>query len=105
MKVDLKSAQDAKALSDVASKAASAAQTKAESDAKAAVAKAESGTKAALDAKSASETELAAVKSALATANTELAKWKPTTITCVRGKTVKKVSAVNPMCPTGYEKK
>jgi phage gp45-like len=28
-----------------------------------------------------------------------------TTITCVKGKTSKKVSAVNPKCPTGYKKK
>ena len=26
-------------------------------------------------------------------------------ITCVKGKTIKKVSAVNPKCPTGYKKK
>lgn len=28
-----------------------------------------------------------------------------TSITCVKGKTIKKVSAVNPKCPTGYKKK
>jgi hypothetical protein len=26
-------------------------------------------------------------------------------ITCVKGKVVKKVTAVNPKCPTGYKKK
>ena len=26
-------------------------------------------------------------------------------ITCVKGKSTKKVSAVNPKCPTGYKKK
>lgn len=30
---------------------------------------------------------------------------KKTTITCVKGKLTKKVSAVNPKCPTGYKKK
>ena len=37
-------------------------------------------------------------------AGTEAAKRK-TTITCIRGKTVKKVSAVNPKCPKGYARK
>jgi len=30
---------------------------------------------------------------------------KSTTITCVKGKTIKKVTAVNPKCPAGYKKK
>jgi len=30
---------------------------------------------------------------------------KKTSITCVKGKTTKKVTAVNPKCPTGYRKK
>jgi hypothetical protein len=30
---------------------------------------------------------------------------KKTTISCVKGKTVKKVTAVKPKCPTGYKKK
>jgi hypothetical protein len=30
---------------------------------------------------------------------------KKATITCVKGKTSKKVTAVNPKCPTGYKKK
>jgi hypothetical protein len=30
---------------------------------------------------------------------------KKSTITCVKGKTSKKVTAVNPTCPTGYKKK
>jgi len=30
---------------------------------------------------------------------------KKTTITCVKGKVSKKVSAVNPKCPIGYKKK
>ena len=30
---------------------------------------------------------------------------KKTTITCVKGKTTKKVTGVNPKCPSGYKKK
>jgi len=30
---------------------------------------------------------------------------KKMTITCVKGKTTKKVSAVKPTCPAGYKKK
>jgi hypothetical protein len=30
---------------------------------------------------------------------------KATTITCIKGKTTKKVTAVNPTCPAGYKKK
>ena len=33
-----------------------------------------------------------------------LLKPKPTIIVCVKGTTVKKVSAINPVCPTGYKK-
>jgi hypothetical protein len=36
---------------------------------------------------------------------TKPAAAKKTTITCVKGKTSKKVIAVNPKCPTGYKKK
>jgi len=30
---------------------------------------------------------------------------KATTITCIKGKLTKKITAVNPKCPTGYKKK
>ncbi|MEY3893909.1 MAG: hypothetical protein RIR78_687, partial [Actinomycetota bacterium] len=30
---------------------------------------------------------------------------KKTSISCVKGKTTKKVTAVNPKCPIGYKKK
>ena len=36
---------------------------------------------------------------------TKAAAVKQTTITCIKGKTVKKITAVNPKCPTGYTKK
>ena len=51
--------------------------------------------------------ETAAAKSkakAEAKTSTE-ATSKKTTITCVKGKTVKKITAVKPVCPKGYKKK
>jgi hypothetical protein len=36
---------------------------------------------------------------------TKAAAAKKITITCVKGKTIKKVTAVNPKCPKGYKKK
>ena len=42
---------------------------------------------------------------AITTVPTVVATQKATTITCVKGKTTKKVTAVNPKCPTGYKKK
>lgn len=42
------------------------------------------------------------VKVSLTQAGSKQAK---VTVTCVKGKTTKKVSAVNPKCPTGYKKK
>jgi hypothetical protein len=38
-------------------------------------------------------------------ATTKPAAAKKTSITCVKGKTSKKVTAVNPACPKGYKKK
>ena len=40
-----------------------------------------------------------------AEAKTKAALSKKITITCVKGKTIKKVTAVNPKCPSGYKKK
>jgi hypothetical protein len=65
---------------------------KQEADAKA---KAEAEAKAAAELKAKQEAE-AATKATAA---------KKITITCVKGKTVKKVTAVKPKCPTGYKKK
>ena len=39
------------------------------------------------------------------TVTTKPALAKKTTITCVKDKVTKKVTAVNPKCPTGYKKK
>ena len=40
-----------------------------------------------------------------AAAEKAAAAMKKTTITCVKGKLTKKVTAVNPKCPAGYKKK
>jgi hypothetical protein len=42
---------------------------------------------------------------ATATATTKPVVAKKITITCVKGKTSKKVTAVKPKCPTGFKKK
>ncbi len=42
---------------------------------------------------------------AITTVPAVTATQKSTTITCVKGKTYKKVTAVNPKCPTGYKKR
>jgi hypothetical protein len=42
---------------------------------------------------------------ATATPAAKPAAAKKTTITCVKGKTSKKVTAVKPVCPSGYKKK
>jgi NADH-quinone oxidoreductase subunit M len=49
------------------------------------------------------EAALAPTPSPVATVKPAAA--KKATITCVKGKTSKKVTAVNPKCPTGYKKK
>jgi hypothetical protein len=49
--------------------------------------------------------KLSQVASAPAPSATQKPVAKKTTITCVKGKTVKKVTAVAPKCPAGYKKK
>jgi hypothetical protein len=41
----------------------------------------------------------------MASANAAPVAAKKTSITCVKGKTIKKVTAVNPTCPKGFKKK
>ena len=48
--------------------------------------------------------ELKAQQEAEAKAKSDAAR-KKSTITCIKGKTVKKVTAVNPKCPSGYKRK
>jgi hypothetical protein len=96
---DLKAKQeaDAKAAAD---KAAADLKTKQEADAKVAAEKAAAD----LKAKKAAEAKAAAAK-ILAAAKAKAAAAKKTTITCVKGKLIKKVTAVKPVCPKGYKKK
>ena len=96
---DLKAKQeaDAKAAAD---KAAADLKTKQEAEAKVAAEKAAAD----LKAKKAAEAKAAAAK-ILAAAKAKAAAAKKTTITCVKGKLTKKVTAVKPVCPKGYKKK
>jgi hypothetical protein len=87
---ELKSKQEAEA------KAAAELKAKQEAEAKAA---AEFKAKQEAEAKAAAELKAKQEAAALAAAN------KKITITCVKGKTVKKLTAVKPKCPKGFKKK
>jgi acetyl/propionyl-CoA carboxylase alpha subunit len=80
-----------------AARVAAELKVKQEAEAKAA---AELKTRQEADAKAAAD-QLAVEKLAASKA----ASLKKTTITCVKGKLTKKVTATNPKCPTGYKKK
>jgi hypothetical protein len=58
-----------------------------------------------LKAKFEAEAKAAAELKAKQEADAKAATLKKTTITCVKGKLTKKVTAVKPKCPTGYKKK
>jgi hypothetical protein len=89
----IKQEAEAKAIADKAAADKAAADLKMKEEAQAAA------DKLLADAKIAAAKILAAAKAkAAATA-------KKTTITCIRGKLTKKVTAVNPKCPSGYKKK
>jgi hypothetical protein len=81
---------------------AAAAEAKAAADLKAKQ-EAEAAAKAALELKAKQEAEAKAIADKLAAA--KAAALKKTTITCLKGKSVKKVTAVKPVCPKGYKKK
>jgi len=78
-----------------------AAEAKAEAEAKA-KAEAEAKAKAEAEAKAKAEAEIRAKQETEAKL---AAQKKKITITCVKGKLTKKVTAVNPKCPKGYKKK
>ena len=80
----------------------SESQIKAEAEAKAKT-EAEAKAKAEAEAKAKAEAEAKAKAEAEAKAKAEVSKKK--TITCVKGKLTKKVTAINPKCPKGYKKK
>ena len=58
-----------------------------------------------LKAKQEAEAKAAAELKAKQEADAKAAALKKTTITCVKGKLTKKVSAVKPKCPSGYKVK
>jgi hypothetical protein len=93
-----KAAADLKAAADKAAAELKAVAEKAAADLKAAADKA-AAEKVLTDAKASAAKILAAAKAKAAAA------LKKTTITCVKGKLTKKVTAVKPVCPKGYTKK
>ena len=93
-----KAAADLKAAADKAAAELKAVAEKAAADLKAAADKA-AAEKALADAKASAAKILADAKAKAAAA------LKKTTITCVKGKLTKKVTAVKPVCPKGYTKK
>jgi hypothetical protein len=97
LEAEAKAAAELKAKQEAYAKAAAELKAKQEADAKAA---AELKAKEEADAKAAAD-QLAAEKLAA----TKAASLKKTTITCLKGKLTKKVTAINPKCPTGYKKK
>ena len=68
-------------------------------------AKAEAKAAAELKAKQEAEAKAAAELKAKQEAEAKAAALKKTTITCLKGKLVKKVTGVKPVCPKGYRKK
>jgi M6 family metalloprotease-like protein len=102
---DIKAKQeaDAKAAAD---KAAADIKAKQEAELKAAADKAAAELKAKqeADAKAAADKAAAELK-AKQEADAKAAATKKKTITCVKGKLTKKVTAVKPVCPKGYKKK
>jgi hypothetical protein len=66
---------------------------------------AEANAAAELKAKQEADTKAAADLKAKQEADAKAAALKKTTITCLKGKLVKKVTAVKPVCPKGYKKK
>lgn len=93
-----------KAAAEAAAKAAAEAKAKAEAEAKA---KAEADAKARAEAaaKAQAEAEAKAKADAAALAAQIQASLKKTTITCAKGKLLKKVTGTNPKCPTGWKRK
>jgi len=111
MIAEAKAAAELKAKQDAEAKAAVELKAKQEAEAKAAAelkAKQEAEAKAAaeLKAKQEAEAKAAAEKAAAdKLAAEKLASLKNITITCIKGKLTKTVTAVKPLCPAGYKKK
>ena len=94
--IEAKAAAELKAKQELEVRIAAELKAKQEAEAKAAAelkAKQETEAKAAADLKAKKESE------------SKAALLKKTTVTCVKGKLVKKVTGVKPVCPKGYKKK
>jgi hypothetical protein len=106
----VKAAAELKAKQEAEAKAAAELKAKQEAEAKAAAelkAKEEAEAQAAaeLRAKQEAEAKVAAELKAKQEAAAKAALIKKITITCVKGKLTKKVTAIKPKCPVGYKKK
>jgi hypothetical protein len=104
---ELKARQEAEAKAAAELKARQEAEAKAVAELKA---KQEAEAKAVAELKAKQEAEVAATKAALELkakqeAEAKASATKKQSITCIKGKLTKKVSAVKPKCPTGYKKK
>ncbi len=116
---EAKAALDAQAKAQAEAKAATDAQAKAEAEAKAATdaaaqaqaeAKAASDAQAKAQAKAQAETKAASDAAITALAQVAqlqaaLIKKSQITITCIKGKTTKKITGLKPVCPAGFKKK
>jgi hypothetical protein len=94
---EAKASAELKAKQEAEAKAAAELKAKQEAEAKAAAELKAAGEKIISDAKAEAARILAAAKAAAAK--------KKITITCIKGKLIKKVTAVKPVCPAGYKKK
>ena len=100
--IEVKAAAELKAKQEAEAKAAAELKAKQEAEAKAAV---ELKAKQEAEAKAAAEAKVAADLLAKQEAEAKAAAAKKITITCVKGKLTKKVTAVKPKCPAGYKVK
>jgi hypothetical protein len=92
----------------IEAKVAAELKAKQEADAKAAAelaAKLEAEAKIAAELKAKQEAEIRAAAELKAKQEAKAATQKKTTITCIKGKLSKRVTAVKPKCPTGYKLK
>ena len=92
----VRAAAELKVKQEAEAKATAELKAKQEAEAKAA---------AELRAKQEAEAKAAAELRAKQEAEAKAAALKKTTITCIKGKLVKKITAVKPVCPKGYKKK
>ena len=104
---EAKAAAELKAKQEAEAKAAAELKAKQEAELEAAAEKLIADVKAAADAKAVSEKIIqdAKLEAERILAAAQAAATKKTTITCTKGKLIKKVTAVKPKCPVGYKVK